>query len=128
MLLCAVFCVSFLCVVSCDVLEKGAPRNENIKPGRRQNDSLKAESSEKHTKIASGGLLGGSWGALGSQEAPTYFALLPFGPFSAAPGGFREPSGELLGSLWALLARLLALPGLFFGVSGAVAATVGQEA
>ena len=55
-------------------------------------------------------------------------ALLHFEPFWAAPGGVREPSGELLGSLWALLARLLALPGLFFDVLGAFAATVGQEA
>ena len=88
---------------------------------------MKAERPVNHTKIVSGGLLGGSWGALGSQEAPTYFALMPFGTFLAAPRGVREPSGELLGSLWALLARLLALPGLFFGVSGALAATAGQE-
>ena len=59
------------------------------------------------------------------QEATTYF--MPFGPFSAAPRGVREPSGELLGSLWALLARRLALPGLFFCVSGALAATAEQE-
>ena len=89
---------------------------------------MKAERPDNHSTIPSGGLLGGSGGAPGSQEAPTYFPLLPFGPFSAAPGGVREPSGELLGSLWALLARILALPGLFFGVSGAFAARVGQEA
>ena len=71
--------------------------------------------------------MGGSWGALGPQEAPNYFPLLPSGTFSAAPGGVREASGEPLGSLWALLARLLALPGLFFGVSGALASTALQE-
>ena len=48
--------------------------------------------------------------------------------FLAAPGGVRERSGELLGSLWALSARLLALPGLFFDVSGAISAAIGQEA
>ena len=85
---------------------------------------MKAERPENH----SGGLFGGSWGALGSQEAPRYFSLLPFGPFWAAPRGVREPSGELLGSLWALWARLLALPGVLFRVSGPVAATIEQEA
>ena len=89
---------------------------------------MKTEGPENHTKMVSGGLLGGSWGALGPQESPYYFHLMPFGQFWSAPGGVREPSGELLGSLWALLARLLALPGLFFGVSGALAATAGQEA
>ena len=48
--------------------------------------------------------------------------------FWSPRGVVREPSGEPLGSVWALLARLLALPGLFFCVSGAFAATVGQEA
>ena len=82
---------------------------------------MKAERPENRTKMVSGGLL------LGPQEATTYFPLMPFGPFSAAPRGVREPSGELLGSLWALLARRLALPGLFFCVSGALAATAEQE-
>ncbi len=63
---------------------------------------MKAERPENHTKMASGGLLGGSGGALGPQEAPNYFPLMPFGPFSAAPRGVREPSEELLESLWAL--------------------------
>ena len=89
---------------------------------------MKAERPENHTKIVSADLLGGSWGAPGSQEAPTYLALLPFGSFLAAPGGSGGPLGSPWGSLWALLARLLALPGLFFGVSGALAATAGQEA
>ena len=89
---------------------------------------MKAERPENHTNIASGGLLGGSGGAPGPQEAPNYFALLPFGPFSAAPGGVREPSGELLGSLCALLARLFVPPGVLFRVSGPVAATIEQEA
>ena len=89
---------------------------------------MKAERPENHTKMACGGVMDGSGGAPGSQEAPTYFALLPSGPFWAAPGEVREASGEPLGSLWALLARLLALPGLFFGVSRALAATVGQKA
>ena len=89
---------------------------------------MKAERLQNDTKMVSGGLLGGSGGAPRAQEAPRYFPLLPFGAFWAAPGGFREASGELLGSLWALLALLLALPGVLFRVSGAVAATTGQKA
>ena len=89
---------------------------------------MKAERPDNHSTIPSGGLLGGSGGAPGSQEAPTYFPLMPFGPFLAAPKGVREASGELLGSRWALLARLLVLPGVLSRVSGPVAATIEQEA
>ena len=92
---------------------------------------MKAERPEKHTKIASGGLLGGSRGALGpagARRGSKLFPSIAFWSIFGRPGGFREPSGELLGSLWALLALLLALPGVPFRVSGAVAATIGQEA
>ena len=72
--------------------------------------------------------MGASWGAPGAQEAWLQIPLLHFEPFWAAPGGVREPSGEPLGRLWALLARLLALPGVLFGVSGALSGAVRQEA
>ena len=42
--------------------------------------------------------------------------------------GVWEGSGVPLGRLRALLARLLALPGVFWGVSGAVLVAIGQEA
>ena len=54
--------------------------------------------------------------------------LLHFKPFLAAPGGVQGPSGEPLGLLWAVLGRLLALPGVFFEVSEAISEAVGQEA
>ena len=68
-----------------------------------------------------GRLLGWFW-------AQTAIGLLHFEPFWAAPGGFREASGGLLGRLWLLLARLWALPGSFLGVSGALSGMAGQEA
>ena len=89
---------------------------------------MKAERPENHTKMASGGLLGGFWGAPGAQEAFLQMALLHVEPFWAAPGGVRRPSGEPLGPLWALSGRLLALPGVFFEVSEAISEAVGQEA
>ena len=67
---------------------------------------MKTERPENHPKMV---FLGGSWAAPGVQEAFLQTALLHFGSFWAAPGGVPEPSGELLGALWALLARILAL-------------------
>ena len=43
-------------------------------------------------------------------------------------GGVWEASGGPLGRRWALLARLLALLGVFGGVSGVVLGAIGQEA
>ena len=85
---------------------------------------MKAERQENHTKIDSGDLLGGP----GAPRAPPLFPLVAFSTIFGRPGGVRKTSGELLGSLWALLARLLVLPGVLFRVSGPVAATIEQEA
>ena len=69
-----------------------------------------------------------SWAALGPQEPPPLFPLTAFSTIFGRPGGVRRTSGEPLGSLWALLARLLVFPGVLFRVSGPVAATIEQEA
>ena len=74
-----------------------------------------------------GGLLDGSWGAPVPQEAWAQIPLLHFKPFWASPGGVWEASGGPLGRRWALLARLLAVLGVFWGVSGAVLGAIGQE-
>ena len=84
---------------------------------------MKAERQENHTKIVSGDLLGGP----GAPRGPPLFPLNAFSTILAAPGGVREPSGELLGSIWTLLARLVALPGAFVGGSGAISGAVGRE-
>ena len=80
---------------------------------------MKAGRSQNHLQLASGGLLGGSWAAPGPE------AFLQKYPRHLGPPGvcvwFREPSGD---RPWALLARLLALPGFFFGSSGAVSGAI----
>ena len=83
------------------------------------------------SQTASGGLLGVSWGAPGPQEGWPQIRLRPLDAYLTIfgrPGGGQELSGEPLGPLWALLGRLLALPGVFFEVSEAISAAVGQEA
>ena len=55
-------------------------------------------------------------------------AFLHLKPFWASEGGVWEASGGPLGHRWALLARLLALLGVFWGVSGVVLGAIGQEA
>ena len=69
------------------------------------------------SQTASGGLLGRP----GAPEG------LRFGPFLVAPGRFEGPLGAALVPLWALLGRLLALPGVFFGGSEVFSAAVGRE-
>ena len=72
-----------------------------------------------------------SWAALGpprgSKEVDFKSPCCILHRFGSS-GGVRRPSGEPLGPLWALLGRLLALPGVFLGVSEAISAAVGQEA
>ena len=85
-----------------------------------EKSKTRAREGQNHPKMASGGLLGTSWAAPGAQEAFLQIPLLHFEPFWPSPGGVREASGGPLGRLWALLARLWALPGVFFGVSGAL--------